>query len=116
MKNGQPKARSSSSSSVARITAGNAKTIIPAKISMVQAKIGMRSSVMPGARVRSTPTMSSIAPAIAEISMKPMPSSQKSAPSPGEYCAPVSGGYMNQPPDGARSKNSVPKKMRPPTK
>ena len=101
---------------VARITAGNANTIIPAKISIVQANIGMRSSVMPGARVRSTPTMSSIAPAIAEISMKPIPSSQKSAPRPGENCWPVSGGYMNQPPEGARSKNSVPKKMRPPTK
>ena len=41
MKNGQPKARSSSSSIVARITAGNANTIIPAKTSIVQAKIGM---------------------------------------------------------------------------
>ena len=47
-KNGQPKARSSSSMIVARITAGKAKTIIPAKISMVQAKIGILSSVMPG--------------------------------------------------------------------
>ncbi len=60
--------------------------------------------------------MISIAPAIAEISMKPMPSSQKSAPMSGEYVLPVSGGYMNQPPDGARSKNSVPKKTRPPMK
>ena len=51
---------------------------------MVQAKIGILSSDMPGARVRSTPTMISMAPAIAEISMKPMPSSQKSAPMPGE--------------------------------
>ena len=40
---------------------------------------------MPGARVRSTPTMISIAPAMAEISMKPMPSSQKSSLMPGEY-------------------------------
>ena len=69
---------------VARITAGNAKTIMPAKISMVHANIGIRTSVMPGARVRNTPTMISMAPAIAEISMKPMPSSQKSAPMPGE--------------------------------
>ena len=83
---------------------------------MVQANIGILSSDMPGARVRSTPTMISIAPAIAEISMKPMPSSQKSAPMPGEYCALVSGGYMNQPPEGARSKNNVAKKTRPPTK
>jgi hypothetical protein len=116
MKNGQPNARSSSSSMVARITAGNANTIIPAKISIVQAKIGSLSSDIPGARVRSTPTMISIAPAIAEISMKPMPRSQKSAPMPGEYCVLVSGGYMNHPPLGARSKNSVPKNTVPPTK
>ncbi len=58
--------------------------------------------------------MSSMAPAIAEISMKPIPSSQKSAFSPGEYCLPVSGGYMNQPPSGARPKNRVQKKARPP--
>ena len=34
------------------MTAGNANTIIPAKISMVQANIGSLSSDMPGARVR----------------------------------------------------------------
>ena len=63
---------------------------------------------MPGARVLRTPTMSSMAPAIAEISMKPMPSSQKSALIAGRVLAcSVSGGYMNQPPSGAR-----PKKMR----
>ena len=69
---------------VARITAGNANTTITANVSIAQAKIGMRSRVMPGARVRRIPTMISIAPAMAEISMKPMPSSQKSALSPGE--------------------------------
>jgi hypothetical protein len=37
MKNGQPKARSSSSSVVARITAGKANTIISAKTSITQA-------------------------------------------------------------------------------
>ncbi len=58
--------------------------IMQAKISMAQAKIGSLSSVMPGARVFSTPTMISIAPAMADISMKPMPSSQKSALIPGE--------------------------------
>ena len=57
---------------------------MPANTSIAHAKTGMRSSVMPGARVRSTPTMISIAPAIAEISMKPMPSSQKSSLMPGE--------------------------------
>ena len=60
------------------------------------------------------PTISSIAPAMAEISMKPMPSSQKSAPTPGECSALVSGGYMNQPPSGATPKKSVQKNARPP--
>jgi len=83
-KNGQPRARSSSSRVVARITDGKAMMIIPAKTSMAQAKIGSLSRLMPGARVFSTPTMISMAPAMAEISMNPMPSSQKSALMPGE--------------------------------
>ena len=69
---------------------------------------------MLGARVRRIPTMISMAPAIADISMNPMPSSQKSARSPGENCQLVSGGYMNQPPTGATPKNSVPKNTSPP--
>ena len=60
------------------------------------------------------PTISSIAPAIAEISMKPMPSSHKSAPSPGECSVPVSGGYMNQPPSGEAPKKIVQKNASPP--
>ena len=63
---------------------GKAMMIMQAKISMAQAKIGSLSRVMPGARVFRTPTMISIAPAMAEISMKPMPRSQKSALIPGE--------------------------------
>jgi hypothetical protein len=114
MKKGQSKARSSSSSVVAAITAGKAKTIISAVTSMAQAKTGMRISVMPGARVSRTPTMSSTAPAMAEISMKPMPSSHQSAPRPGENSLPVSGGYMNQPPSGASPKKMVQKKTSPP--
>lgn len=96
-------ARSISSSMVARITAGKATTIMPAKINMAQPKIGSLSSDIPGGRVRSVPTMISIAPAMAEISIKPIPSNQKSALSPGENSIKVSGGYINQPPLGARS-------------
>ena len=80
MKKGQSKARSSSSSVVPAITAGKANTIISATTSMAQANTGMRISVMPGARVNRMPMISSIAPAMAEISMKPMPSSHQSAP------------------------------------
>jgi hypothetical protein len=64
---------------VAQITAGKAMMIIPAKIRIAQANTGMRHRLMPGARVRSTPTIISMAPAMAEISMKPIPSSQTSA-------------------------------------
>ncbi len=114
MKKGQSKARSSSSSVVAAITAGKANTIISALTRVAQANTGIRPSVMPGARVKRMPTISSMAPAIAEISMKPMPSSQKSAPMPGEYCLFVSGGYMNQPPSGDTPQKMVQKNARPP--
>ena len=115
MKNGQSNARSSSSRVVPAMIAGKAKTIISATTSIAQAKIGIRPSVMPGARVNRMPTISSIAPAIAEISMKPMPSSHQSAPAPGECSVLVSGGYMNQPPSGATPKKRVQKNASPPT-
>ena len=113
-KNGQAKARSSSIRVVARITDGKAMMIITANTSIAQAKIGSLSSVMPGARVCRMPTMISMAPAIADISMKPMPSSQKSALMPGENVVLVSGGYMNQPPFGASPKKIEQKKASPP--
>src|SRR5690606_6675941 len=109
-------ARSSSSSAVARMIAGNAKMIIPANTSMAQANTGILSSDMPGGLVRMMPTMISIAPAMAEISMKPIPSNQKSSLMPGENSNLVNGGYMNQPPRGARPKNRLQKKAVPPTK
>ena len=87
---------------------------MPPIASMTHAKTGMRPSDMPGARVRRIPTMSSIALAMAEISMKPIPRSQKSAPTPGEKRALVSGGYMNHPPSGARLAKRDVKKARPP--
>ncbi len=114
MKNGQSNARSSSRRIVARMMAGNAKITMPAKMSMVHAKTGIFPIVMPGARVRRTPTMISIAPAMAEISMNPIPSNQKSAPIPEEYWPLVSGGYMNHPPDGARPNRRLVQKIVPP--
>ncbi len=114
MKNGRSNARSSSSSAVATITAGNATITMPQNTSITQAYTGILSSVMPGARVRRMPTASSMAPAIAEISMKPMPSSHRSALSAGEYAVLVKGGYMNQPPSGASPTNMLQKNTRPP--
>ena len=59
--------------------------------------------------------MISMAPAIADISMKPIPSSQKSLLMPGEYWpGPVSGGYMVQPPSGATPQKMEVKKTSPP--
>ena len=87
--------------------------IISAVISIAHAKIGILPSVMPGARVNSTPMISSMAPAIAEISMNPIPSRYQSAPMPAEYWL-VSGGYMNQPPSGATPKKIVMKNAVPP--
>ena len=58
--------------------------------------------------------MSSTAAAMAAISMKPSPSSQTSALMPGENSGPVSGGYMNQPPSGAMSKNRLANTRMPP--
>ena len=60
------------------------------------------------------PPLTSMAPAMAEISMKPMPSRQKSALIPGDPVVEVSGGYMNQPPFGATPKKIEEKKNRPP--
>ena len=114
MKKGQSKARSSSSSRVPAITAGKAKITIRAETSMAQANTGIWDRRMPGARVNKMPMISSMAPAMADISMKPMPSNQKSAPMPGECALPVSGGSMNQPPSGAAPKNSVQKNANPP--
>ena len=69
---------------------------------------------MPGARVNRMPTISSMAPAIAEISMKPMPSSQKSAPMPGE-CSLAGERRVHEPAAvGAAPKNTVQKKRSPP--
>src|SRR5919109_305056 len=67
-KKGMPRARSSSSSRSAAITAGMPIMIMPPVTSMYQAKIGMSARVMPGARVFSTPAMISTAAATAEIS------------------------------------------------
>jgi hypothetical protein len=97
-------------------TDGKAIRIIPAKTSIAQANSGIRARVIPGARVFRMPTRISIAPAIALISMKPIPSSQKSALMPGEYVVLVSGGYMNQPPSGASPTKIEAKKHSPPTK
>ena len=68
---------------------------------MYQAKIGMRSSDMPGARIFSTDTTISTASDSAEISTKVTPSSQISEFMPGLKTFELSGVYMNQPPLGA---------------
>ena len=69
---------------------------------------------MPGARHFMMPTMSSTAAAIEATSMKERPSSQMSAPMPEYSLSVASGGYMNQPDDGAASKKIEPQTKTPP--
>ena len=69
---------------------------------------------MPGGRVLSTPMISSTAAASEAISTNDRPSSQMSAPIPGENRALVSGGYMNQPPSGPARKKMLPNTALPP--
>ena len=66
-----------------RISGGNATIIIIAVTRMYHAKIGMRSSDMPGARILRIETTISIASDSAEISTNVTPSSQTSALMPG---------------------------------
>ncbi len=70
---------------------------------------------MPGARKRSTVTTISTAAAMAEISTKVMPRSQKSELIPGEPSVEASGGYMNQPLSGAIPASSATISIEPPS-
>jgi len=59
-------------------------------------------------------TVSSIPAAMAEISTKVIPTSQKSDPGPGENCWLLSGVYMNQPESGAMPRNRLDRMISPP--
>src|SRR5690554_119530 len=96
------------------MSGGKANSIIAPTTSMYQAKIGMRPSDMPGARIFRILTMSSTAAQTAEISTKVTPSSQTSALMPGEWVPDDSGVYMNQPESGATPAASAASSMMPP--
>ena len=109
MKNGQPSARSSSSSRVARITAGNANTIIPGED---QHRPGKHRQLVEGhaRRAGAENADDDLDRAGDRRNLDEADAEQPEiSPTPGENCVLVSGGYMNQPPFGARSKNSVQK-------
>src|SRR6056297_3150067 len=99
---------------LARMSGGNANTIMKAVTSMYQANNGMRWIAIPGARVLSMATISSTLAVIAAISANVTPSSQKSAPRPGLNSAPVNGTYMNQPPVGTVSNTKLEYSSNPP--
>ncbi len=102
---------------VARMTAGKAKTIIPAKISIVQAKIGMLvERHARRARAQHADDDLDRARDCGDLDEADAQQPEIGADPGGDICVLVSGGYMNQPPDGARPKNSVPKKTSPPMK
>ena len=67
-----------------RMSGGNPTMTIIDVMSMDHAKIGNWCKPMPAARARRMLTAMSMAAAMVAISMKVMPSSQKSAPMPGE--------------------------------
>ena len=96
------------------MSGGNPVRIISEVTRAYQAKIGILSSDIPGARYFRIETVNSTAAQIAEISTKVIPISQKSVLIPGEYSGPVSGGYMNQPPFGAMPKTSATSSINPP--
>jgi hypothetical protein len=76
---------------LASITDGMAKTIMKAVTSMAHANIGMRLSVMPGARILNVVTMIWMAPISAATSVKVIICAQKSVRLPGLYSGPASG-------------------------
>ena len=78
------KPRSSSSSRLPTINVVKANMIMNDVTSMAQANMGMRLSVMPGARILRMPMMISAPAAMAPTSATPRPSTQKSSGSPGE--------------------------------
>src|SRR5690606_38350610 len=98
------------------ISGGKANRIIPATISRYQANSGIVLMRMPGVRHFMMPMISSTAAAIDATSMNDRPSSHMSAPIPENSLSVASGGYMNQPDDGAASKKIEPQTKTPPRK
>ena len=79
-----PNSRSSSSSAAATVTAGTAKITMNENTSIDHTKIGMRLSVMPGARSLKIVTMKLTAPTVVEMPTKITPRPQKSMLMPSE--------------------------------
>ena len=90
--------RSSMSRTCADVRTGIAKSSKNCETSAIQVKIGIRISVMPGARMLSTVTMRFTAPVSDAIPVMMRPRFQKSMPCVGEKMTPLFGAYMNQPP------------------
>ena len=64
-------------------------------------RIGMRNSVMPGARIVVTVVITLIAVSVPDVPVRITETIQKSPPRPGEPRGPESGGYANQPKSAA---------------
>ncbi len=89
----------------AAVTSGIANSVRNAVTSIIHTNGGIRSSVMPGARMFRIVTMKFSDAVIDPMPSITMPTAQKSGPCPGRYPADigvlVSGVYPNQPPFGA---------------
>ena len=80
-------------------------------VSTVQARIGIRNSVIPGARILKIVTRKLIAPRIELVPMSVRPMIQRSVPVP-LNCGPESGGYSVQPAAAAPPETKNPDPMR----
>ncbi|CAB4656723.1 unannotated protein [freshwater metagenome] len=108
--------RSSMSRTWADVSTGIAKSSKNCDTSAIQVKIGIRMSVMPGARILSTVTMRFTAPVSEAIPVMIKPRFQKSTPWVGEKMTPLFGAYMNQPPSAPPPSNQLELRKTPPAK
>ena len=90
---------------------GNASSTMKLDRNRFHVRIGMRNSVMPGARIVVTVVMTLIAVSVPDVPVMMIAMIQRSAPSPGEPAWPLSGTYANQPnaaaPPSARNPSNI---------
>ncbi len=99
------KFRWNSSRNSATVMTGMANSSRNCMTSAIHVKIGMRMSVMPGARMLRTVTIRLTAPTCEATPVISRPSVQKSTPLVGENGTELFGAYMNQPPSAAPPRN-----------
>ena len=87
-----PNWRSASSIISAPVSTGNASSTMKLVSSRFQVRIGIRKSVMPGARIVEMVAMTLTAPSVPDVPVRMTDTIHRSAPSPGDPAGPDSGG------------------------